>query len=410
MGDSNAFLLRTPMPPVSGAARDFDGYRWAIHDAIDRVVPLGVDADPSGSANRTTYHPAAATLKEATVLSLSAGEERRDVDIRLRRTAGVRVSGTLVGDLNQIAYVGLRLMPVDEQDVMQTFPGDVAATVTDAFGRFAFLAVPPGRMHLDSVISSATSIAGSPQLVRRTPVAWVRQTLDVARTDITDLKISVRGLLKVQGRFEYQPTGNGPSDFRPAPTSVILAPLDVGRSAPRATSPAPSEFMIDGVAPGRYQISVPPSGNWIARSITVAGKETIHRAIEITDADITTVVVTLTTGLNRLTGTVMNGNGLGLEGARVVVFPADYRGWFEGGRAPLAARSTVAAARGAYAVPGLTDGDYLVVAFTEDIGRDWEDLRSLTALALLAQPVRLEGGKPVVLDIKGALSEIPRRR
>ena len=405
--ESNA--VQPPPPTLSSTAGVFaaDGYRWGQLDAM-QFVKLPSGAVPGAVMNRTTFADGAATIPEAAVISLAPGDARTDVDIRVRQVAGVKVSGTLIGRPEQIAHVGLRLLPFSEADVLQTFPGEVSATVTDAEGRFAFLAVPPGAVAIDSWIMSSLGapVDGRPQPMTRTLTGAVRYSLDVLSQDILDLKVPVLPPLTVRGRMMFEA---GDSRLPEASLSVLtLTPVST-RSAVQRPKAVGTDFMFDGLAPGRYILNAAGTGSWTVRSMTVGGKETLHRAFELTDADVTTVVVTMAPGLSRLTGFVRDTAGLGLEGAQVVLFPADYRGWIEGGAASAASRSVIAGPTGSFTMTGISDGDYRIIAFASSIDNDWKPLSSLSILAPLAQEVRVTNGQVVNVEVRKVLPDIPRR-
>lgn len=402
LADSNAVL---PLPPTAAtSASNLEGYRWTVHDAVGEPMRTSEVIGPTSRLS-TTFHGASASVRDAQVIRLAPGEARSDANIQMRRTMGFRVAGTLTGTADQIAHVGLRLLPAGESDVLQTFPGDVAATVTDAAGRFMFISVPSGRMVLDAVIT--TPIAAPDGIPRRSPAFRVRQTIDVGSSDVIDLRVPVRGLLSVRGRLEFKPEQPGPNDPKPPATAVALVPVGARGTAPRARAQTVTEFAFDRLTPGRFILSMPAFGNWRVRSITIGGTESLHRAFDLDDADIDSVVVTLTTGVNRLTGRVVGPDGLGLEGSQVVLFPADYETWFEGGRAPSAGQSVIAGPRGAYTITGLTDGEYVLLAFSESVENDWRPLSALAALAPLAQRVRIEGGRTLSVDIRIVLPDVP---
>jgi protocatechuate 3,4-dioxygenase beta subunit len=405
--DSEVFFLRTPLLPVSGATTQTEGYRWAVRDAAEQVLKPG---NPSTSGNATTYYPGARSMAEAQILNLNDGDRLNDVNIRVRRTEGVRIAGTLAGTPDQVAHVGLRLMPLDHQDVMQTFPGEVAATVTDAGGRFSFFAVPPGSVYLDTLVTAGG--AAVPNLARgpRTPVYGIRQVIDVGRTDISDLTVPVREWRHIRGRFVYEPNASIPASV-PPPVNISLASVGTSRvMTALRTVTSPPAFSFDEVPPGRFIIAVPNTGNWTVKSVTLGGRDVLNRAIDVVDADVANVIITMTTGINRLTGFVRDKDGLGLEGVMVSTFPANYRGWHDGGRFSGGVRSSLTGPRGAYSVSGLPDGDYLIVAFTNEVERDWQSLTALNAIAPLAQPVRFEGGRANTLDVRAVLREIPAKK
>jgi len=394
-----------PPIPVPSAAGTLDGYRWTIFDSLDRSLPPR--APPSVLPYPwTTYSPAATTIRDAAVIDLDAGEERTGVNVSIREISGVRVAGKLVGDPAQVAHVGLRLMPAAEDDVRITFPNEIATAVSDAQGRFTFIGVPPGAAVLQSVVAVLTTTP--PQPPRRATVAWVRQPVDVGARDITGLEVPIGPPLTLRGRLAFDPDGPGPFEPKP-PAGIVRVSATPTLSQPPTVIPVtePFQFAFGQLIGGRYLIDVGGAGNWMVRSVTVGGKEVLNRAFDVT-GDVTDVVVTMSTAITRLMGAVLKDDGTPIEGAQVVMIPADYRRWIADGRALGAYRSALTNVGGRFAMNGLPAGDYLLVAFASAVDNDWQSPAALDALAAGAQPVRLDAGKFSVIDVRKVLATVPR--
>jgi hypothetical protein len=69
-----------------------------------------VTADGRLEVYRTTFHPSATTVEGATPVTVSSGEHREGVDLRLRREPAARVSGEVVGPNGPVGHIGVRLL------------------------------------------------------------------------------------------------------------------------------------------------------------------------------------------------------------------------------------------------------------------------------------------------------------
>lgn len=397
LADSQSVTPPAPAPAVAGPASTVDRHRWFVNNAID--LPLRTtDFLVEGGRRMTTFSGGADSVATAEVIAVEPGATRSDVNIRLRSGRGVKVSGVLVGKADLIAHVGLRLLPPAEHDVLQTFGGELASTITDAEGGFTFLDVPPGAAVLESVITSAAYGAPGlpPGIPRRTPELFVRARLDVPGIGLSDIKVPVRPLMNIRGRFEFE--GESPAP-RPAPTIVSLSAAGVRNPNVRARATSATEFAFEGLLPGRALFYVPGFRDWRVKSIAAGGRNLLGQAVHLEDTDLNDVVITFAIGHNRVTGIVRTPAGAIVNGAQVVVFPADFREWAGNGRSTMTSRTMRTAAAGTYNVATIADGEYYFAAFELDMARDWERLSSLEAISKVATKLRVSGGQTLTMDL-----------
>ena len=98
----------------------------------------------------TTFYPGATNPAQATIVALGSGEERRGIDLQLRLTPTVRVSGSVLGPDGPMRNTGVTLLPQGSEEFsgLGSMDMTVATTATNAAGEFTFLGVAAGHYTL----------------------------------------------------------------------------------------------------------------------------------------------------------------------------------------------------------------------------------------------------------------------
>ena len=379
----------------------------------------------------TQFYPAAASTSQAATITVRSGEERGAIDLQIRPVRGVRVSGTLLGPEGPSATTGAILVPAVGDDTLQ--PIDVATTMSDWSGGFAFAAVPPGQyilrvvrvprppVNLDeariSVVPSGTmTISSNPSAPATTPPAipadatLVAQVpLNVGDHDVADLLVPLTPGPRVTGRLEFEGTTERPSTSSIARMHLTLDPADGSRAADftlATQTGRPDEsgqFKTYGVPPGRYilRVSQLPTG-WFLKSALYQNRDIAEVPLDLESKDANGVVLTFTDRPASLSGTVRGAAGTDPT-AVVLVYPVDSAAWSSSGALSRRMRTARAATDGTYSVEGLPAGEYYVVAVQEDAVGDWQDPALLRALSRVAQTVRLLDGEQKTQNLAAAV-------
>jgi hypothetical protein len=341
----------------------------------------------------TTYFPAAPTVREATPIALDAGEERTDIAISLRPVPSVRLSGRLITPDGSappriaIRLVGAAMTDVITRDLVNGTDYVGLETVTgmaDASGRFALLGVPPGEYvltHANRFLSRA--------IQEGQPAYWISQHITVGANDVSDLIVTLRPAIRVEGRVEFR--GVSPPPLM-AGLMFETPSSEPGQFAVEVTRGATRSFSTVA-AGGQYIVRPYELGGWFVQSVTLGGKDITDRAFDL-QADATSFVVTFTDRPSKVSGTVTDARGDASPTAIVLAFPIDQRRWSGYGASPRNLESALTTRAGVYTFDHLPPGDYYVIAIDPAEADGWKDPSRLEALASEATKLTVVADDP----------------
>lgn len=421
---------------ASGGRGDSSGYH--VGDLVVRMSP-----PPAAGARMMTYltqfYPTALTTKDASIITLRAGEERTGVDLQLRLVPAVQVTGHVAGPNGPAAFLGLVLFPATAADLVSDGTAESARTISDATGAFTFAGVPPGQYVIkarmfpqpqsargatpgstvDGAPVAAVDItqlpAGSGTMGRggpppppppTDPTLWATLPISVGDADVSGVAFTLRTGVKVTGRVEF--TGTHP---QPSADAVQRMTIRMQSAEGRTSSPIAAEgraaadltFRTAGYTAGRYVASVidttVPAG-WTLRSVTYNGKDISVDPVELVDSDITGVVMTFTDQTTELSGTVTTSANAPDAGSEVIVFPADSLAWKDVGVVARRWRDGRVAKTGTFTIAGLPPGEYFVAAVAIDAPDDPRDPKVLQKLMPNATRVTLGDGEKKTVSVR----------
>ena len=169
----------------------------------------------------TVYHPNAASMSAASLITLTSGQERSGVNLQISPVPAARVSGTVSAPGGSAAYVPIRLMPVDSESVER----DAIITMTDDNGRFTLVAVPAGDYTLrvtatppqvmfaeqfttidigSAAVSGNAPPESAPQPDGPPSTLWASTPLSVGDADVTDLSLALKNGFTISGQVEFE--------------------------------------------------------------------------------------------------------------------------------------------------------------------------------------------------------------
>lgn len=315
-----------------------------------------VSPPESGRAYTGSFYPAGARLEDATVITLSAGEERTAVDIGMSLRPTVAVSGRVLGPPEVIGKLPLRLVPSGATAAVPST--ELALTQTDASDAFLFAHVPEGDylllagrtfvnlsastssttpyrppspvIEFTSMSTSSLEMGVRSQLLRVPgPDATAEVPISVGRTTVTDVAVPLAPTVSISGESRFGPDhGLTPGGLAP---SVQFLPVDglwhtgilrspASRLGSSISSPLP--FAIEGVRPGRYMLNPTYAGGPWLKAAEWNGRSLFEEPLEVeAGVPVTGVVLTLGRLENSVSGTVNDTTSGGPRDLAVIVFP-----------------------------------------------------------------------------------------
>lgn len=362
----------------------------------------------------TTYHPSAVSISAASLITVASGQERSGVNLQVSLMPTARVSGTLSVPTGSASYVPVTLIPADSE----RHDHDAISTMTDADGRFAFLAVPSGDYtlrvidtpppvtffgHFTWVNNGGAAFNGiaspeSPAKPDETPppTRWASMPVSVRDADVTDLALALKQGFTISGQVEFEGTER-PTEEEMRETRIYIRPLDSDMERfdlPPARLDKTDHFTTAAVAPGKYRLGVMnvPS-RWSLKSAIADHRDVSGLPIEIESRNLSNVVFKLTDRPAALSGRVQASADALRGGIVVVIFPADSESWIADDIDSGRIRRATVAETGRYEFQALFPGDYYVAAIPESAGDDWRDPTLLQQLLRDAVHLQIADGE-----------------
>lgn len=307
---ANAIFLRIAdsfgPPPATAGAR-IGAFRIQTMGAFSEAPRPRPPLENAVFVYPSRFYPSAPTIGEGRVVSLRAGEQFQ-ADLVLPSVRGRQVSGRLLGPVDEVAHLGVRLVPQeDDAHLFRDLDFQQAATVTNEQGAFTFIGVPPGRyvlkvLFVPSVVPGAPGSAarvgarggGSPTPAVVDHIRWAERMLTVAEADLERVEVPLRPALRVSGRVVFD------SAVPPETVSQMTVSLVKERPDP-IPPPAPQPVSSDGTftvrvyGPGSYSPVVSGLPRWQVQSILVGGVPITGNQLRIPPAGLEGLTFSMTT-------------------------------------------------------------------------------------------------------------------
>ncbi len=433
--------------------------RWGEELLAQAQSVSGVPADalqvpPPGSAvtYSTVYFPGTTFASDSSVVSLRAGEERLNVDFSLSLVPTAQISGTVVGP-DGAPFLGAAIMLTPEDggvsDVLSLMiRGGRSASGRD--GTFSITGVTPGRYTVtargtprapDAMIRLTPAAPANAEMVAalsmlggmlggaNTATLWASEPIAVNGDDLPSLTLVLRDGLTFEGRVVLERgLDGGPEGGNDVPPNVttlritlaepqsgdpIMAMMGrtLGMGTMAATPGEDGAFVVKGLVPGQYAISVggrpmrvglpgmpDAASGFVVKSIRWNDQDLADTGVTVqASGAVVDVVVTLTPEPSELGGMVLDASGRPTGAFPIVVFSDNRAFWTPGSRR---VKQVQPASDGRFLVVGLPGGDYYLAAVTRLEPGDLENRQFLEDLIPAGLRITVGDGEKKTQDVK----------
>jgi hypothetical protein len=347
------------------------------------------------------FYPGTTSSSNAGTITLTAGEERGNVDIPLVLIPTAKITGRIVSpDGSAPPNVQLALIAHDRIEGVP-FSGFMSGGSTS--GTFTFTGLAPGTYTITGRVSPRPAV----QQRFATPEPVDPSLLELfAYEDVTlsgqdvDVTVTLRRGISVSGRVRFEGEAKPPADL--TKISVSLSPVSGGGPSlgvSAATVAANGTFRFSGVTPGRYRVTaaVPGSTDWQLRRAMVAGQDAADVPFEVHAADVADATVVFTDRPAELSGRVQDAAGQAAPDFFIIAFSADRSLWTPRSRRVHGIRP---GSDGRFRIQNLAPGDYLIAAVTDVEEGQWFDRTFLEELARSAIKLTIGEGEQKVQDFR----------
>jgi len=218
------------------------------------------------------------------------------------------------------------------------------------------------------------------RVVRQGLTAYtVSQQLSVGDRDVTDLTVTVKPALQIEGRIEFRGAA-GPQPMPQASVAglmVFQSPF-LDRRFGVETSRETQTFSAVAAA-GQYFVRPYEGNGWYVQSVKAGDTDVTDRLVDLQTN--TRLTITYTDRATKVSGTVKDARGAASSIATVLMFPVDRTRWSGYGDSPRNFKSRLASASGVFTFEHVPVGEYFIVAVDGTDADDWQDPQKLEALA-----------------------------
>lgn len=331
-----------------------------------------------------TYHPGQTDPLKAVEVRLRSGDEFRGADIALSLVSAGDIAGRVLSTAGVVVHrlrvwARPRLQPALQEGLEGMVTGDA----------FAIRSVPDGEY-----VVEARAALGPPETGPRNWTHWARADIVVAGTDVTDIQLVLEPTVVVRGALQFDKPSGQPIQ---ATVQLTVADQVFLRDVPTGQTEPDGSFTIQGVTPGPYRLISSLPSAWRIRSITDESGHRIIEPIQIGPSGMPrTLVVSYTSRVVELRGTVWDDSGLATSQFAVIVFPNDSTVW---GNSASHVRAVRPDNRGQFVIAGLSEGLYLLAVYEDKDGQEMMDPAFLAGLVPGAIKIRLPDQGVVTRDV-----------
>ncbi len=266
-----------------------------------QAVPDRLGAKPHpGEDFAITFYPSSLDLTGAGTLTIAAGGEVRNLEIRMRKSATFRVRGKVSippGAAGIPTHLDLISQDSGEMD------SGMGKSTSIAKGEFEFENVPQGSYILRSSPSVQAGRREEGEFTVGSARFFFRQPIEVGR-DIDDLTISFTPAVDLTGVFL-----TGGLTVSKTPFVILMPELFLSMRQYKGESDSTGAFRIAQLPPDRFEIGVYniPDGAYI-KSIR-SGAQEVKGSLDLTSGGDASLEITLAPNAAEIAGTLRDANG-----------------------------------------------------------------------------------------------------
>jgi protocatechuate 3,4-dioxygenase beta subunit len=350
------------------------------------------ESRPTHYGYAPVFHPGTPMPEEAAQVRVAAGEERGGIDVTFDLVRTVSIEGTVFwpdptpGEVLRLSYSA----------VGPTLPGVPSSGGREvaADGRFTIVDLRPGRYFLTARVARQGE-----------QLAWATTEVLAPGGDVSGVTLTLQQSVSMSGRVVFEGLSGPPLSI---PVLLRNRATDAGNRDAAGLAAFPTirpdgTFVITGIVPGRFNLTVQPTTAagraWWLKSAVAGDRDLLDAPLEFTAPlqDVKDAVLTVTDRRTELTGRLQTAAGQPATEYFVIVFSANRAHWFPGARRTRAVRP---ASDGAFSVTELPAGPYLVAAVTDAVTDEWRQSSFLEQLAPLSVPVTVPDGSTVRQDLQ----------
>ena len=365
-----------------------------------------------------TYYPSTSGADRAEIVTVGAGEDRTGVDIPLTLvpmgTVDVTVNGIDGRPTSAVSVVVSRQGPplplaLGLAPFTRPTQDNIFHYTNVSPGRWTFTARPTARVTRFNPDGSLSGVSGDANELPPGQFLWAATTVEVSGGSMA-VTLQLRPGITMTGRVVLE---GAAAAATPAPTQVRLsmqpstdpdlvsAAAFPAAPATAATPAADGSFELRALTPGPWNLTalIPgasgPDGWWM-RSALMNGNDLLDGSLDVSDTDLTNVVITMSNKHTELSGVLLNADGRPAPELTVVAMPEDRALW----KSVRRVQYTRPASNGRFVFADLPPGNYLLAAVTDIPGEKWRTEEFLAAIVSAGAKVGLAEGEKKVQDLR----------
>jgi len=346
------------------------------------------DDDETAKAYAPTYYPGVPSIDESRPVTVGLSQELTDVDFNLLLVRTSHVTGSVTMSDGSVVYSGqVNLTP--DNGAGPGGRGQLGVNFgsrIDWEGRFSISNVPPGRY----VLRARGTDTDPPQ--------FGAQPLTVGSGDVVDIPILLTPGASLAGTVMFEGT-NAPEFSQVRLTAAATESGATLGPNPNARVDKDGKFTLDGVSTGGHWIRLAGQlRGWSLKSVIVDGSEVVDTPINLRSGQqVNNIVVTFTSRLAEINGTITNQSNQPVTDFTVLAFPFDTTLWRPQSRQISTARPDQT---GKFQLRGLPPGNYYLATVDPAEQGEWFEPAFLDQHRLGAATVVLGEGDTQTKDFR----------